>query len=250
MEPVLCRIQKHPVTQSPGEGSYQKRGTSCVGGGVTVRNGLREQSARALCGQALLRDKHHYLLDLGLQPDELRPVRGRPCDSEATHQAGRNIVWVPFDIGGETQRSVVIEEFTVRMQCARRDNARDDRGRGRSKATTMGNPIPAPQPDSLRLAYSMAGSGLCEFIQQVECLAQHFHDEVPLSPIGDFSALPVHLNGQSAASDRDFNVVIEREREPQRVEAWAQVGTGRWCLYSYRLVGPTHRRPLRSNCVR
>src|ERR1700733_1890744 len=96
----------------------------------------------------------------------------------------------------------------------------------------MRNPVDAAKPDSRRLGPD-GGEG-----------RPHGPDDQMLLPRpGQVSALAVDLNGNPGFTDPRVHLVVQGQRQPERVEARTEVSAGRGDLYPHRVVRPGHLTP-------
>ena len=126
VQPVLGGGQQQ--LGAPGQGLDEQCGAARVGGGVDMRNGARQQSARGLGEDRLSRYENHRNDGTGgVHPDRARRAALHPGEREAAEQTGRDVVGVALDLGGELQQR------RRRRACCRRLSSRRARRRCRRR---------------------------------------------------------------------------------------------------------------------
>ncbi len=96
----------------------------------------------------------------------------------------------------------------------------------------MRDAVDAAQPEPGRLA---PGHG--------ERRPHRAHDQVILARPGQVRAFAGDLDGQPGRADPRVHVVVQGEREPERVEARSQVRAGRGHSHPYDVLRPGHLTP-------
>ena len=74
-------------------------------------------------------------------------------------------------------------------------------------------------------------------------LALSLYDQVVLARFGQVRPLAGDLDGQPALTDPRVHLVVQAQREPERVEAGAEVGAGRGHAHPHRIGRPGHLTP-------
>ncbi|BFO15299.1 hypothetical protein SHKM778_16870 [Streptomyces sp. KM77-8] len=202
---------------APGQGLDEQGRTARVGGGVDVRHGAREQSARGLGEDRLAGHENHRNDGIGgVHPDRAGRAALHPGQGESAEQAGRDVVGVALDLGGEfEQRGVVEPGLGAYGHGAGGDDAGADGGGGGAQAAAVRNAVGADDLQAARLS-----------AEQVEGGAQGAYEQMVLVAREGLAALTGDVDVQSGVGHPDDDVVVETQREAEGVEARAEVGAG------------------------
>ena len=163
----------------------------------------------------------------------------RPCDGEPAGQAGRHIVRMTFQCHGELEERLVRERglprnrgLTAAAQGTGRQQAAADRRGRRAEPPAVRYRVRTAQGDARRLAAHRA-----------ERSAHGPDNQVLLACRGGAAALAGHLDRQPAAGDAGLDLIVEPQRQAQRVEPGPQVGAGGGRTYPGRPLRPDQAAP-------
>ena len=240
----LVNNSVHYLNLRPGGQLRQRGDQQGAAPGVGCRVPMRHQVGQQAPGylRAHRRRRHaHHGPDRGqrLEPDHPRlAVRG-PGDGQPATQAGGHVVRMPLEFGGEPEQGVgrpragAVRGEQARIgQRPRDQDAGHDRGGRGAEAAAVRDPVHAAQPDARWLA---PGDG--------ERRPHRAHDQVFLAGSGQVRALAGNLDGQPGLADPRVHVVVQAQRQPERVEARPQVGTGRGHPHPHHVLRPAHLTP-------
>src|SRR5690606_29787474 len=202
---------------APGQGLDEQGGTAGVGGGGDVRDGAREQAARGFGEDRLPGDEDHRDDGRrGFHADRAGGAGVHPGQGEPAEQAGRDVVGVALDLGGEfEQRGVVQFGVGAYGYGAGGDDPGADGGRGGAESAAVRDAVGA---------HDLEAAGLPA--EQVEGGAQGAYEQVPLVAREGLAALTGDVDVQSRVGHPDDHVVVEAQRKAEGVEARAEVGAG------------------------
>ena len=233
VQEVLRRSQQ--LTRLSTERDHEQCGAPGVGDGVLVGHELGEQATGDLGAHAVRRHQHdpedRVVHRRVLGPDH---VAGLPGDDEPPEQRRCHVVRVSLEPVGQRQRLRVVQQRgPVGHQTPRQHDPADDRGRGRTQSTAVGDPVGAGQAQAGRL-----------LPHRLEGRPHRAYDEMGLvAP--EVLALPFDVHLEPAVDDLADDRVGQLERQPEAVETGSEVGAGRGHLHGDRAGDERHVRPAR-----
>ncbi len=217
MQPVLGRREQQ--FGAPGHRLDEQRRPADVGGGVRVRDGGGQQAPGDLGQHRRGGNEHHRDDQLaGDEGDRVRVLAAvGPGDGEAAEQAGGDVVRVALDLGGQGEHRRVVQLLgAADGYRAGGDDPGADRGGGGAEAAPVRNPVGADHLQAPGLA-----------AEAVEGRAHGTDQQVALVPGEGGRALARDVDIQARLGDSDHDIVVQTQREAERVEPGAEIGTGR-----------------------
>ena len=183
-----CAVEQ--VLRRARQGSDEQRGAPGVGGGVGVRDGVRQQSPGDLGRQRVRRDVgrgHDPAVDR--RPDGVPLVVLPARDDEAAVRRGRDVVGMPLELRGQPEQGASSSRRSapVRDQGPGQREPADDRRRGRAEAPGVRD----------RVVAGRAGVRGPSAPSAVEPRLHRADDQVGLVPGHRVGALAGHLDDQA-----------------------------------------------------
>src|SRR4029453_16661127 len=150
-------------------------------------------------------------------PNGSRGMAVHPRDRETAMQAGGDVVGGSLEGGGQGEDAIVRQPLCALLgEFTRGNDAADDRRRRRAQASRVRDAVDTVHGQARRLT-----------AEDVEGRAHRTYDQMILVAGDIVRAFTRHLNLEPAASRAASELVVTGQRQPEGVEAGAEIRAGR-----------------------